>query len=80
MLGARRSVKSVTMLERASICRFVLAGISEQKVEEIEGKIASRGAGNSGRKKCFHLRRGSRLMEKCAIVPAVSLPSTKVKI
>jgi hypothetical protein len=40
MLGARRSVKSVTMLERASICMFVLAGISEQKVEEIEGKIA----------------------------------------
>ena len=79
MVGARRSVKSVTMLERASICRFVLAGISEQKVEEIEGKIA-RSVRNSGRKKCFYLRRNSRLIEHRAIVPAVSLSSTKVKI
>jgi len=34
------------------------AGISKQEIEEVEGKIASRGAGNSGRKKCFHLRGG----------------------
>jgi len=31
MVGARRSVKSVTMLERASICRFVLAGIANKR-------------------------------------------------
>jgi hypothetical protein len=48
----------------ASTCRFMPPGISRQETEEIEGKIASRGAGNSGRKKCFHLRRGLRLMEK----------------
>jgi hypothetical protein len=55
------------------------AGISKQEIEEVEGKIA-RSVRNSGRKKCFHLRRSSRLIEHRAIVPAVSLSSTKVKI